>query len=223
MPSQPSRPRGVRPSPIASPLPPSRWAALAGLTLVLAGASPTSAAAPASVAPSAQLPPVAPAPPPAPVTGPLRTEALGLLSRPALAPESAWRRLGPEVVPVLAALAEDTSVPDAQRMGAVTALARVESPQAGQTLRAMLEDSERPPELRSQAAAALGQCLGFEAVQTLRARLEDRDLRIREAVAQALGRLGGQQAREVLEERLSLEDIPRVREALQRGLTLAEP
>ncbi|RKG69789.1 HEAT repeat domain-containing protein [Corallococcus sp. CA054B] len=172
---------------------------------------PTKGPTAASVSPAAVVP------------GPLRTEALGLLSQPTVAPEAAWRRFGPEVVPVLAALAEDTSVPDAQRMRAVTALARVESPEAGQTLQAMLEDPHRPSDVRSQAAAALSQRLGFEAVKTLQARLVDRDLRLREAVAQALGRLGGQRVREVLEERLPLEDIPQVREALQQGLTLAEP
>ncbi|RKH93753.1 HEAT repeat domain-containing protein [Corallococcus sp. AB038B] len=219
MPSQPSRPRGVRPSPVPSRSASSRWLALAGLA-VLAGVGPVSEAAPATAkAPTAASVPV----PPAPVPGPLRTEALGLLSQPSVAPEAAWRRFGPEVVPVLAALAEDTSVPDAQRMRAVTALARVESPEAGQTLQAMLEDPHRPSDVRSQAAAALGQRLGFEAVKTLQARLEDRDLRLREAVAQALGRLGGQRVREVLEERLPLEDVPQVREALQQGLTLAEP
>nr|WP_164933300.1 HEAT repeat domain-containing protein [Corallococcus coralloides] len=191
--------------------------ALAGLAL-LAGVGPVSEAAPVPT-----KAPTAASVPPAAVPGPLRTEALGLLSQPAVAPEAAWRRFGPEVVPVLAALAEDTSVPDAQRMRAVTALARVESPEAGQTLQAILEDPHRPSDVRSQAAAALSQRLGFEAVKTLQARLEDRDLRLREAVAQALGRLGGQRVREVLEERIPLEEVPQVREALQQGLTLAEP
>jgi hypothetical protein len=181
MPSQPSRPRGVRPSPVPSRSFSSRWVALAGLA-VLAGVGPVSEAAPVT----AQAPAVASVPPAA-VPGPLRTEALGLLSQPSVAPEAAWRRLGPEIVPVLAALAEDTSVPDAQRMRAVTALARVDSPEAGQTLQAMLEDPHRPSDVRSQAAAALGQRLGFEAVKTLQARLEDRDLRLREAVARSAG------------------------------------
>ncbi|NBD11009.1 HEAT repeat domain-containing protein [Corallococcus silvisoli] len=189
---------------------------------MFAGTAPVSDAAPVR-ANAARARPAGPETPPSAVPGPLRAEALGLLALPTVASEAAWHRLGPEVVPVLAALAEDPSVSDAQRMRAVTALAWVEFPQAGQTLQAMLEDPHRPSDVRSQAAAALGQCLGFEAVKTLRARLEDRDLRIREAVAQALGRLGGQQVREVLEERLPLEDVPQVREALQQGLTLAEP
>ncbi|GMT95887.1 hypothetical protein KH5H1_00060 [Corallococcus caeni] len=189
---------------------------------MLAGAGPVSEAAPVRTT-AAVVRASAPTSPSAVAPGPLRTEALGLLAQPNVAPETAWRRLGPEIVPVLAALAEDMSIPDAQRMRAVTALAGVEAPQAGQTLQAMLEDPHRPSDVRSQAAAALGQRLGFEAVKTLQARLEDHDLRIREAVAQALGRLGGQQVREVLEERLPLEDVPQVREALQQGLTLAEP
>ena len=218
MSSQPSSPRGVRPSPVPSRSAASRWVALTGLA-VLAGAGPVSEAAPVRV----QVLPAASVSPAPSVPGPLRAEALGLLSQPNAAPDAAWRRLGPGVVPVLAALAEDTSVPNAQRMRAVTALARVETPEAGQTLQAMLEDPHRPSDVRSQAAAALGQRLGFEAVKTLRARLEDSDLRLREAAAQALGRLGGQQVREALEERLPLEDVPQVREALQQGLTLAEP
>ncbi|MFP2931980.1 HEAT repeat domain-containing protein [Pyxidicoccus sp. 3LG] len=74
-----------------------------------------------------------------------------------------------------------------------------------------------------QRAAALGRSLGFDAIPTSSARLADREERVREAVAVALGRLGGQQARQALEERLPLEEQPLVREALQRGLTLAEP
>ncbi|RKG76548.1 HEAT repeat domain-containing protein [Corallococcus terminator] len=158
----------------------------------------------------------------APAPGPLRDEALRLLAQPSVR-GTAWSRLGPEVVPVLAALTEDPSVPDAQRMRAVTALSLVEAPQAGPTLQAMMEDPQRPADVRTRAAAALGQCLGFEAVTALRARLEDQDVRIRAAVAQALGRLGGQQVREALEERLPREEVPQVREALQQGLTLAEP
>ncbi|RKH11412.1 HEAT repeat domain-containing protein [Corallococcus sp. CA053C] len=210
MPSLPSRHPGVRPSPL-------RWVGLISLA-VLASAGPLSEAAPARVTVKTS----APTPLDAPVPGPLREEALKLLAQPTVA-GAAWRRLGPEVVPVLAALAEDPSVPDVQRMRAVAALAQVESPEAGPTLQALMEDPRRSADVRARAAAALGQCLGFEAVKALSARLEDRDVRIREAVAQALGRLGGQRVRETLEERLPLEDVPQVREALQQGLTLAEP
>ncbi|WP_158626163.1 HEAT repeat domain-containing protein [Corallococcus praedator] len=189
---------------------------------VLAGVGAVSNAAPARASVHAAAQPSSPPPSVAPVPGPLRDEALRLLAQPSLA-GAAWRSLGPDVVPVLAALTEDPNVPDAQRMRAVTALSLVEAPQAGQTLQAMMEDPRRPADVRTRAAAALGQCLGFEAVTALRARLEDRDVRIREAVAQALGRLGGQQVREALEERLPREDVPQVREALQQGLTLAEP
>ncbi|MFP2902213.1 HEAT repeat domain-containing protein [Corallococcus sp. 4LFB] len=87
----------------------------------------------------------------------------------------------------------------------------------------MLEDPHRPSDVRSQAAAALGQRLGFEAVKTLQARLEDHDLRIREAVAQALGRLGGQQVREVLEERLPWRTSPGCVKHSSRGSPWRSP
>jgi len=42
-------------------------------------------------------------------------------------------------------------------------------------------------------------------------------------VAQMLGRVGGAEARKVLEERLQLEEDREVREAIQRGLSYIEP
>jgi hypothetical protein len=43
------------------------------------------------------------------------------------------------------------------------------------------------------------------------------------AVARALGRLGGAQAQQALEERIPEEEDPLVREALQQGLTFIQP
>ena len=91
------------------------------------------------------------------------------------------------------------------------------------SIREVLEDARAPADARASAASALGRCLGLEAIPTLITRLEDREVRVREAVAVALGRLGGQQARQALEDRLPMEEQPLVREALQRGLTLVEP
>lgn len=91
------------------------------------------------------------------------------------------------------------------------------------SLREVLEDSRAPADVRANAATALGRCKGLDAIPTLLTRLQDREDRVREAVAVTLGRLGGQQVRQALEERLPLEERPLVREALQRGLTLVEP
>jgi HEAT repeat protein len=65
--------------------------------------------------------------------------------------------------------------------------------------------------------------VGTEAVSSLLPLLEDRDERVRVAVARALGRLGGSQVQQALEERLPLEEAPLVREAIQQGLTFVEP
>ncbi|NPC86819.1 HEAT repeat domain-containing protein, partial [Pyxidicoccus fallax] len=137
--------------------------------------------------------------------------------------EDAWRRLGPQAVPVLTSLAVDSSLPIARRALAMTSLSLVDPAQGAQSIREVLEDARAPADVRANAATALGRSLGLEAIPTLISRLEDREDSVREAVAVALGRLGGQQARQALEDRLPVEERPLVREALQRGLTLVEP
>ncbi|QSQ27301.1 HEAT repeat domain-containing protein [Pyxidicoccus parkwayensis] len=154
----------------------------------------------------------------------LRARVLELLDASQGTPrEEAWRQLGPEAAPVLAALAVDQEAPAARRAMAVTSLALVDPAGGAGSIREVLEDSRAPADVRASAATALGRSLGLEAVPTLLSRLQDREDRVREAVAVALGRLGGQQVRQALEDRLPLEERPLVREALQRGLTLVEP
>jgi HEAT repeat protein len=102
-------------------------------------------------------------------------------------------------------------------------MAAVEHPQAAGHLRALLEDTRTEPPLRASAATALSLRTGSEAIPTLLPFLQDRDGRVRIAVARALGRLGGPQVQQALEERLPSEQDPLVREALQQGLTFLEP
>lgn len=116
-----------------------------------------------------------------------------------------------------------SSAPTVSPVGALRAQGVVEPACGTGPIREVLEDARAPADARASAAAALGRCLGLEAIPTLITRLEDREDRVREAVAVALGRLGGQQARQALEDRIPMEEQPLVREALQRGLTLAEP
>lgn len=157
--------------------------------------------------------------------GELRARVLELLdtSQGTAPREEAWRRLGPEAVPVLTALAVDRDAPVARRALAVTSLALVDPAGGAGSIREVLEDARAPADVRASAATALGRSLGLDAIPTLLNRLQDREDRVREAVAVALGRLGGQQVRQALEDRLPLEEQPLVREALQRGLTLVEP
>ncbi|QSQ16172.1 HEAT repeat domain-containing protein [Myxococcus landrumensis] len=137
--------------------------------------------------------------------------------------EEQWRRLGTQAVPVLSALAMDNSVVPSRRSRAIASLALVDPTQGARSIQEVLDDTHAPVDVRVSAAEALAQCMGVEAIGLLAARLADREAPVREAVALTLGRLGGQQARQVLEERLPVEERPLVREALQRGLTLAEP
>jgi hypothetical protein len=116
--------------------------------------------------------------------------------------EETWRPLGPDAVPVLTSLVSDGAAPSTRRSQAMVSLALVDPAGGAGSIRQVLEDSRIP---------------------TLLTRLEDREAPVREAVAVALGRLGGQQVRQALEDRLPLEEQPLVREALQRGLSLLEP
>jgi hypothetical protein len=96
-------------------------------------------------------------------------------------------------------------------------------PEAVPVLTEVLADARAPADRRASAAVALARCQGLDAIPTLLTRLQDREDRVSEAVAVTLGRLGGQQVRQALEDRLPVEERPLVREALQRGLTLVEP
>jgi HEAT repeat protein len=155
----------------------------------------------------------------------LRSEVASLLSRPEAFPpyETDWKPLGPGALGVLEELAADPKAPAPQRARAVTSMAAVDHPQATERLRGLVQDTRAQPTLRASAATALGLRMGTEAVPTLLPLLEDRDEHVRAAVARALGRLGGAQVQQALEERLPVEEAPYVREALQQGLTFVEP
>jgi HEAT repeat protein len=124
---------------------------------------------------------------------------------------------------VLEELASNPKLPASQRARAVTSMAAVDHPQAGEHLRALLEDTNTEPPLRASAATALSLRAGTEAIPTLLPYLQDRNGQVRMAVARALGRLGGPQVQQALEERIPSEEEPLVREALQQGLTFLEP
>ncbi|WP_426751442.1 HEAT repeat domain-containing protein [Myxococcus sp. Y35] len=157
--------------------------------------------------------------------GDVQAQVMALLdaTRTGAQPEEAWRRLGPAAAPVLSALVVDPSVPAERRKLAVTSLALVDPAGGAAPIRKVLEDAKAPAEVRASAAGALGRCLGLDAIPPLISRLQDPETQVREAVAVALGRLGGKEARQALEDRLPLEERALVREALQRGLTLVEP
>ncbi|SEU32862.1 HEAT repeat domain-containing protein [Stigmatella erecta] len=185
--------------PRGSPLP---HLGLTALLLVGPGASLQAATAPAGV----------------------RGEVLSLLDRAGAVPqETEWKPLGPAALGVLEELAADPQAPAQRRSRAVTFMAAVDHPQATDRLQAFLQNGDTQPDLRASAATALGLRVGTGAVPTLLPFLQDRSDPVREAVARALGRLGGAQVQQALEERLPQEEVPGVREALQQGLTFSLP
>jgi HEAT repeat protein len=95
--------------------------------------------------------------------------------------------------------------------------------EAADKLRAVLEDRHGQSPLRASAATAFSLRVGTDAVPTLLPLLQDRDEQVRIAAARALGRLGGAQAQQALEEAIPTEESALVREALQQGLTFIEP
>ena len=89
-------------------------------------------------------------------------------------------------------------------------------------LGALVQDAKQPEEVRTRAVTAMA-CLGRLAIPSLAPLLQDRSEQVRKVTALALGRLGGTEARRLLEERLPLEESPGVRETIQQGLTHAAP
>lgn len=155
----------------------------------------------------------------------VRTQVVSLLDQPDVFPPYAtrWQPLGPAAFSVLEELASNRKAPAPQRARAVTSMAAVDHPEAADHLRALLANRGTEPPLRASAATALSLRAGQEAIPTLLPYLQDRDEQVRIAVARALGRLGGPQVQQALEERLPSEQAPLVREALQQGLTLLVP
>jgi hypothetical protein len=155
----------------------------------------------------------------------VRAQVASLLDEPDAFPpyESRWLPLGPAALTVLEELASNPKAPASQRSRAVTSMAAVDHPQAADHLRALLEGRRNEPPLRASAATALSLRAGQEAIPLLLPFLQDPDQQVRIAVARALGRLGGLQVQQALEDRLPSEQDPLVREALQQGLTLLVP
>jgi HEAT repeat protein len=166
----------------------------------------------------------APAPSAPQPRGTVHEEILRLLERPDSFPRAAdWAPLGPEALSELIGLASNPQAPEPQRTRAVAALAVVEHPEATQRLQGLLHGQATPDSVRAAATLALSRRAGLEALPLVTPLLTDRSEQVRATAAQTLGRLGGPEARKLLEERLPLEESIAVREAIQQGLSYLEP
>jgi HEAT repeat protein len=155
----------------------------------------------------------------------LRAQVVSLLDQPDAFPPygTRWQPLGPAALTVLEEVASNPRAPTPQRTRAVTSMAAVDHPEAADHLRALLEGRRTEPPLRASAATALSLRAGQEAIPLLLPFLQDPNEQVRIAVARALGRLGGPEVQQALEDRLPSEQDPLVREALQQALTFIEP
>ncbi|PTL78355.1 HEAT repeat domain-containing protein [Vitiosangium sp. GDMCC 1.1324] len=209
--------------PISRPLPstPRRWhthllGACSLSALLLTGPSPW------GVSTAALLPPSAPSAPQP--LGALHEEILRLLDSPDSTPRAAdWAPLGPEALTELTGLANNPKAPEPQRTRAVAAMAVVAHPEASQRLQGLLRSPASPDSVRAAATLALSRREGLEVIPLLTPLLSDHSDQVRATAARTLGRLGGPEARRVLEERLPFEEDLAVREAIQQGLSYIEP
>jgi hypothetical protein len=134
-----------------------------------------------------------------------------------------WKALGQDGLVALEQIFNDPAVQPERRGRTLGAMGATELPEAGVKLAAVVKDTRVEPGYRAQAAAALARRGGEDVGPTLKEVLASPDPKVRDAVARALTSVGGEYVRTALEERLSEEEDPSVREALQQALTRIQP
>ncbi len=131
---------------------------------------------------------------------------------------AAWRALGPETLPVLVSLYQDTSQPAFVRMRAVGATGYFPSTATRTFLLAVTHARGQSDLFVREAVIALGRAFGAQAVTDLVPFLSSRAVVVRDAAARALGGIGTATARQALQRRLVVEPDPTVRATLQRSM-----
>ena len=154
--------------------------------------------------------------------------ALGCATPPAKVPSSPARAATPEALQpgaasTLEAAARDGMRPISERQRAVEGLADVSGDAADAAVNGLVQDESMEVALRVTALQSLAKRRGPAALSALRPYLSHVQVPLRSAAAQALGTVGGEEARHALEERLDTEDNVGVREALQQSMTRLQP
>jgi HEAT repeat protein len=136
--------------------------------------------------------------------------------------EATWRAMGEGAVGPLSRIAESKRTPMPQRLRAVRAMGWVEGAGAVAALRKLASSAGVDAAVRAEAAAALQNRVEEDAAP-LTALLGSQNVQVRETAVRAVVRVGGDEAKGRLEERVGEEPVVAVRELIQRGLTTLEP
>ncbi len=151
--------------------------------------------------------------------GPTRASVRQLLSGIEDVPTDAdWRRVGDRALPLLIELYNDPREAPYVRLRAVGATAAFPVPAVRTFLRAVARAPEQSDLFVAEAVEALARGFGAAAVPDVAAFLGHEEPVVREAAARALARVGGDDARRALRERLRVEPLDYVRETLTRAL-----
>jgi HEAT repeat protein len=130
--------------------------------------------------------------------------------------EAQWRQVGDGALPILIDLYNTPSEPPFIRLRAVSAVAAFPQP-AVRTFLLAVARAERQGDLYvREAVISLARAFGRAAIADLTPFLDHGEPVVREATANALGRIGG--ADRQLRARLNVEENALVREALQRAV-----
>ncbi|MHB1846531.1 MAG: HEAT repeat domain-containing protein [Deltaproteobacteria bacterium] len=172
----------------------------------------------------AQLQPGAPAPPPLSSAELQRGRVETLLEGPGYEPnQDQIRGLGTGTLRALIAVYHDTTKPEGERARALQAISYIDDGRARAELRLALERPEVAPLYKRTALFGLARSGGSTSIPEVAEALDSPDVSVRSAAAEALGQIGGPQARDALAHRLESETDPKVRAALQRSLAKASP
>lgn len=135
-----------------------------------------------------------------------------------VAPETAWRALGPETVTVLRALYEDREELPFVRMRAVEVAGYYPTEASHAFLRDVVRAPAQQDLILRRALRALTRAFGERAIDDVRPFLSHRTVIVREAAVRALAVVTAPRVRPLLEARLVQERDPEVRRRLEAAL-----
>ncbi len=135
-----------------------------------------------------------------------------------VAPQTAWRALGPSTVAVLAELYDDASEPPFIRMRAVQVSAYYPTEATRTFLRRVVQAPDQNDLILRRAVMAFTTAFGEGALEDVRPFLSHRTGLIREAAIRAVAQVGTPSALALLQARLRIERDPEVRVRLDEAL-----